>query len=171
MTVCTINCFCCESTSSYHSTCLCLHVQIGSIICKRAAQLNAGIVVMAKHNKGCIKEFLIGSCTNYCECIQDEVMHVDQFCTLIVVIPPPPEMLSCHQGSFSLCELICTCLRVWHKGVAWACTTKKRKHECCLASGAHMHDCCICVMLACLPLPTSAGTHHCKAPVMVLHAE
>jgi len=38
---------------------------IGSIICKRAAQLNAGIVVMAKHNKGCIKEFLIGSCTNY----------------------------------------------------------------------------------------------------------
>eukprot|EP00798_Chlamydomonas_sp_ICE-L_P021503 gene21503-28484_t len=39
---------------------------VGTVICERADQLNAGLVVMAKHNKGAIKEFFIGSSTNYC---------------------------------------------------------------------------------------------------------
>lgn len=38
---------------------------IGAILCKRAEQLQAVAVVMAKHNKGAIKEFFIGSVTNY----------------------------------------------------------------------------------------------------------
>ena len=40
---------------------------IGSIICKRAEQINAVAVVLAKHNKGKIAEFFVGSVTNYCE--------------------------------------------------------------------------------------------------------
>ena len=40
---------------------------IGSIICKRAEQINAVAVVLAKHNKGRIAEFFVGSVTNYCE--------------------------------------------------------------------------------------------------------
>jgi len=40
---------------------------IGSIICKRAEQVNASAVIMAKHTKGMIKEFIVGSATNYCE--------------------------------------------------------------------------------------------------------
>lgn len=39
---------------------------IGSIICKRADQLNAAAVVMAKHNRGPIKEFFLGSVSNFC---------------------------------------------------------------------------------------------------------
>uniref|UniRef100_A0A6U2J0P9 UspA domain-containing protein n=1 Tax=Chlamydomonas euryale TaxID=1486919 RepID=A0A6U2J0P9_9CHLO len=39
---------------------------IGSIICKRAEQVNASAVIMAKHTKGMIKEFIVGSATNYC---------------------------------------------------------------------------------------------------------
>ncbi|KXZ53367.1 hypothetical protein GPECTOR_7g1263 [Gonium pectorale] len=39
---------------------------IGAVICKRADQLNASCVVMAKHNKGAIKEFFVGSVCNYC---------------------------------------------------------------------------------------------------------
>lgn len=39
---------------------------IGAIVCKRAEQLQAAAVVMAKHNKGAIKEFLVGSVCNYC---------------------------------------------------------------------------------------------------------
>jgi len=39
---------------------------IGSIVCKRAEQLNAAAVVMAKHNKGSIQEFFVGSVCNYC---------------------------------------------------------------------------------------------------------
>lgn len=38
---------------------------IGSITCKRAEQVNANLVVMAKHNKGAVKEFFMGSVTNY----------------------------------------------------------------------------------------------------------
>lgn len=44
---------------------------IGAVICKRADQLNASAVVLAKHNKGAIKEFFVGSVTNYvsvCTC-------------------------------------------------------------------------------------------------------
>jgi structural maintenance of chromosome 2 len=40
---------------------------IGSIICKRAEKINAVAVVLAKHNKGKIAEFFVGSVTNYCE--------------------------------------------------------------------------------------------------------
>ncbi|KAG2438368.1 hypothetical protein HYH02_010823 [Chlamydomonas schloesseri] len=39
---------------------------IGAVICKRAEQLQAAAVVMAKHNKGAIKEFFVGSVCNYC---------------------------------------------------------------------------------------------------------
>ena len=39
---------------------------IGAIVCKRAEQLQAAAVVMAKHNKGAIKEFFVGSVCNYC---------------------------------------------------------------------------------------------------------
>ncbi|GAX73912.1 hypothetical protein CEUSTIGMA_g1362.t1 [Chlamydomonas eustigma] len=39
---------------------------VGSLVCKRAEQLNAAAVVLAKHNKGSIKEFFVGSVTNYC---------------------------------------------------------------------------------------------------------
>jgi nucleotide-binding universal stress UspA family protein len=40
---------------------------VGSLVCKRAEQLNAVAVVLAKHNKGSIQEFFVGSVTNYCE--------------------------------------------------------------------------------------------------------
>ena len=40
--------------------------QVGSIVCKRAEQLGAAMVVMAKHNKGAIKEFFLGSSTKFC---------------------------------------------------------------------------------------------------------
>jgi hypothetical protein len=36
---------------------------IGSIICKRAENMQAGIVVLAKHTRGAIKEFFVGSVT------------------------------------------------------------------------------------------------------------
>jgi hypothetical protein len=39
---------------------------IGAVICRRAEQLNAAAVVMAKHNKGAIREFFVGSVTVYC---------------------------------------------------------------------------------------------------------
>ncbi|GFH14123.1 methyltransferase, partial [Haematococcus lacustris] len=38
---------------------------IGSVVCKRAEQLNASAIVLAKHNKGAVKEFFVGSVTNY----------------------------------------------------------------------------------------------------------
>jgi nucleotide-binding universal stress UspA family protein len=38
---------------------------IGAVICKRAEQLQAAVIVMAKHNKGALKEFFVGSATNY----------------------------------------------------------------------------------------------------------
>ncbi len=53
---------------------------IGSIVCKRAEQLMATVVVLAKHNKGAIAEFFVGSVTNYCtkHCKSPVlVMHVD----------------------------------------------------------------------------------------------
>ena len=53
---------------------------IGSIICKRADQLNAAAVALAKHNKGQIKEFFLGSvcsyCTHHCR-VPVLVMHAD----------------------------------------------------------------------------------------------
>ena len=39
---------------------------MGAIICKRAEQLDAGMVVMAKHDKGALKEFFLGSSTKHC---------------------------------------------------------------------------------------------------------
>lgn len=53
---------------------------IGSITCKRAEQLNATALVMAKHNKGQIKEFFLGSVTSYCthhSKVPVCVLHVD----------------------------------------------------------------------------------------------
>mmetsp|Transcript_18762 Transcript_18762/g.40353 ORF Transcript_18762/g.40353 Transcript_18762/m.40353 type:complete len:161 (+) Transcript_18762:164-646(+) len=53
---------------------------IGSIICKRAEQLNAAAVVMAKHSKGKLQEFFVGSVTSYCthHCKSPVlVMHAD----------------------------------------------------------------------------------------------
>ena len=39
---------------------------IGSMVCKRAEQLNAAAVVMARHNRGRLSEFFLGSVTSYC---------------------------------------------------------------------------------------------------------
>lgn len=33
---------------------------IGALLCRRAEQLNAAVLVMAKHNRGAVKEFFIG---------------------------------------------------------------------------------------------------------------
>ena len=40
---------------------------VGSAICERASKLGAALVVLSKHNKGALKEFFVGSVTNYCE--------------------------------------------------------------------------------------------------------
>ena len=42
---------------------------VGSAICERASKLGAALVVLSKHNKGALKEFFVGSVTNYCESI------------------------------------------------------------------------------------------------------
>ncbi|KAG1670774.1 hypothetical protein FOA52_014002 [Chlamydomonas sp. UWO 241] len=39
---------------------------IGSVICKRADELNAVMTVMAKHTKGHLQEFFVGSVATYC---------------------------------------------------------------------------------------------------------
>ncbi|KAI7840666.1 hypothetical protein COHA_005588 [Chlorella ohadii] len=39
---------------------------IGEAVCKRAEALNAAAVVMAKHQRGAIAEFFLGSVTKYC---------------------------------------------------------------------------------------------------------
>ncbi|KAK9805202.1 hypothetical protein WJX72_005879 [[Myrmecia] bisecta] len=39
---------------------------VGAVICQRAEKLNAAGVVMAKHNRGRISEFFLGSVTKYC---------------------------------------------------------------------------------------------------------
>jgi nucleotide-binding universal stress UspA family protein len=39
---------------------------IGEAICKRAEGLDASVVCMAKHNRGKISEFFLGSTTKYC---------------------------------------------------------------------------------------------------------
>lgn len=39
---------------------------IGEIICERASDTNAAAVIMASHGKGRVREFFIGSVTNYC---------------------------------------------------------------------------------------------------------
>lgn len=38
---------------------------IGSVVCKRADQLNAAAIIIAKHNRGAIQEFFVGSVTSY----------------------------------------------------------------------------------------------------------
>jgi hypothetical protein len=38
---------------------------IGAVICKRAEQLQAAVVMMAKHNKGALRDFFVGSATTY----------------------------------------------------------------------------------------------------------
>ncbi|KAG1670775.1 hypothetical protein FOA52_014003 [Chlamydomonas sp. UWO 241] len=53
---------------------------IGAVVCKRAAVLNAAAVVMAKHARGSIAEFFVGSVTSYCthNCASPVlVMHAD----------------------------------------------------------------------------------------------
>ena len=39
---------------------------IGEIICERATDTDAAAVIMASHGKGRVREFFIGSVTNYC---------------------------------------------------------------------------------------------------------
>lgn len=39
---------------------------IGEAVCKRAEALSAAAVVMAKHQRGAIAEFFLGSVTKYC---------------------------------------------------------------------------------------------------------
>ncbi|KAF6258369.1 hypothetical protein COO60DRAFT_1126475 [Scenedesmus sp. NREL 46B-D3] len=53
---------------------------IGALVCQRAEQVEAVAVVMAKHSRGPIKEFFIGSVTNYAchHCKQPVlVLHCD----------------------------------------------------------------------------------------------
>ena len=53
---------------------------IGALLCRRAEQLNAAVLVMAKHNRGAVKEFFIGSVSNYAlhHCKQPVlVLHCD----------------------------------------------------------------------------------------------
>jgi structural maintenance of chromosome 2 len=53
---------------------------IGALLCRRAEQLNAGVVLMGKHNRGAVKEFFIGSVSNYAlhHCKQPVlVLHCD----------------------------------------------------------------------------------------------
>jgi nucleotide-binding universal stress UspA family protein len=38
---------------------------IGELVCKRAQKLNAAVLLMAKHKRGALKEFFIGSVSNY----------------------------------------------------------------------------------------------------------
>jgi hypothetical protein len=57
------------SSLSTQSTCLpacpCPPPCTGSVICKRAEQLNAVAIVVAKHNRSGVVEFFVGSCANY----------------------------------------------------------------------------------------------------------
>ncbi|KXZ53365.1 hypothetical protein GPECTOR_7g1261 [Gonium pectorale] len=39
---------------------------IGAVVCKRAEQLPAAVVVLSKHSRGAIKEFFVGSVCSYC---------------------------------------------------------------------------------------------------------
>ncbi|WIA13620.1 hypothetical protein OEZ86_006880 [Tetradesmus obliquus] len=53
---------------------------IGALVCRRAEGIDAVAVVMAKHSRGTIKEFFIGSVTNYAchHCKQPVlVLHCD----------------------------------------------------------------------------------------------
>lgn len=53
---------------------------IGALVCRRAEQMEAVVVLMAKHSRGPIKEFFIGSVTNYAahHCKQPVlVLHCD----------------------------------------------------------------------------------------------
>jgi structural maintenance of chromosome 2 len=53
---------------------------IGALLCRRAEQLNAAVLLMAKHNRGAVKEFFIGSVSNYAlhHCKQPVlVLHCD----------------------------------------------------------------------------------------------
>lgn len=50
------------------------------MICKKAEELRAGMVIMASHNRGRIEEFFLGSVTSY-------VLHN---CTVPVVVVRHP---------------------------------------------------------------------------------
>lgn len=53
---------------------------IGALVCKRAQQLNVAVLLMAKHNRGAVKEFFLGSVSNYAlhHCKQPVlVLHCD----------------------------------------------------------------------------------------------
>jgi hypothetical protein len=39
---------------------------IGALVCKRAEQLNAAALLLAKHQRGAVKEFFIGRCVRAC---------------------------------------------------------------------------------------------------------
>jgi nucleotide-binding universal stress UspA family protein len=39
---------------------------IGNVICNKADMLKAAAVIMASHNRSKLKEFFLGSVTNYC---------------------------------------------------------------------------------------------------------
>ena len=39
---------------------------IGSVVCRKASDLNAAALVMASHTKSKLQEFFLGSVTNYC---------------------------------------------------------------------------------------------------------
>eukprot|EP00775_Hariotina_reticulata_P004395 gene4395-4648_t len=53
---------------------------IGALVCRRAEQIDAAVVLMAKHQRGAVKEFFVGSVTNYAchHCKQPVlVLHCD----------------------------------------------------------------------------------------------
>lgn len=39
---------------------------VGEVVCEKAVEVDAAAVIMASHGKGRLKEFFIGSVTNYC---------------------------------------------------------------------------------------------------------
>jgi hypothetical protein len=52
----------------------------GALVCRRAEQIDAAVVLMAKHQRGAMKEFFVGSVTNYAchHCKQPVlVLHCD----------------------------------------------------------------------------------------------
>eukprot|EP01025_Chloroclados_australasicus_P013614 TRINITY_DN16405_c2_g1_i3.p1 TRINITY_DN16405_c2_g1~~TRINITY_DN16405_c2_g1_i3.p1 ORF type:complete len:176 (-),score=15.88 TRINITY_DN16405_c2_g1_i3:11-538(-) len=53
---------------------------IGRVICEKAESLHAAVVVLAKHTRGAIKEFFLGSVCMYCvkHCKRPVLVHHEQ---------------------------------------------------------------------------------------------
>ena len=56
-------------------------MQIGQLICQKASDIGACMVVMAKHSRGALKELFVGSVTSHC-------IHHSRVPVLVVSAPP-----------------------------------------------------------------------------------